>query len=204
MAAEMKVEGMEQISEMLTKLGEQAESVAALGLYDGAGVMADAVNQAAGSIKTEAFKYSVFGQRLPSPEEAAAVQKGAGVAKFEKKEERVTRRGAGQSVVVDASTVELERLSDKRVISVKLGVHPISVEEQMDLQWDRGEGKKLTLAKGSEFTLANRKYKVKSLKKGHVTIVDLKSNTEKTIGDGASEPKSAAKPAPNPKPSPKR
>ena len=84
MAAEMKVEGMEQISEMLTKLGEQAESVAALGLYDGAGVMADAVNQAAGSIKTETFKYSVFGQRLPSPEEAAAVQKGAGVAKFEK------------------------------------------------------------------------------------------------------------------------
>ena len=84
MAGTMTVSGMEQISEMLTKLGEQAESVAALGLYDGAGVMADAVNQAAGSIKTEQFRYTAFGQRLPSPEEAAAVQKGAGVAKFEK------------------------------------------------------------------------------------------------------------------------
>lgn len=132
------------------------------------------------------------------------VKSGWRVVKFEKKEERVTRRGAGQSVVSDASTVDLERVSDKRVISVKIGVNPISVEEQMDLQWDRGEGKKLTVAKGSEFALGNRKYKVTSLKKGRVTIVDLKTNTEKTIGDGAPEPKSAAKPTPNPKPGPKR
>ena len=84
MAGTMTVSGMEQISEMLTKLGEQAESVAALGLYEGAGTIADEVNKWAASIKTEPFRYIVFGQRLPSPEEAAAVQKGAGVAKFEK------------------------------------------------------------------------------------------------------------------------
>ncbi len=132
------------------------------------------------------------------------VKSGWRVLKYNKKEKRVVKPGTEQKVTVDVSTVDLERVSDKRVISVKIGVNPISVEEQMDLQWDRGEGKKLTVAKGSEFALGNRKYKVKSLKKGHVTIVDLKSNTEKTIGDGASEPKSAAKPAPNPKPSPKR
>lgn len=132
------------------------------------------------------------------------VKSGWRVVKFEKKEERVTRRGAGQSVVADASTVDLERVSDKRVISVKINVNPISVEEQMDLQWDRGEGKKLTVAKGSEFALGNRKYKVKSLKKGRVTIVDLKTNAEKTIGDGAPEQQPAAKPASNPKPGPKR
>ena len=132
------------------------------------------------------------------------VKSGWRVVKFEKKEERVTRRGAGQSVVVDASSVDLERVSDKRVITVKIGVNPVSVEEQMDLQWDRGEGKKLTVAKGSEFALGNRKYKVKSLRKGRVTVVDLKTNAEKTIGDGAPEPKPAAKPTSNSKPSPKR
>ena len=132
------------------------------------------------------------------------VNSGWRVVKFEKKEERVTKRGAGQSVVVDASTVDLERISDKRVISVKLGARSVSIEEQMDLQWNRGEGKSLTVAAGSEFTLANRKYKVKALRKSSVTIVDLKTNTEKTIGDGAPEPKPAAKPAPTPKPKPKR
>jgi len=132
------------------------------------------------------------------------VKSGWRVVKFEKKEERVTKRGAGQSVVVDASTVDLERVSDKRVISVKLGVRSISIEEQMDLQWNRGEGKSLTVATGSEFTLANRKYKVKALRKSSVTIVDLKTNTEKTIGDGAPEPKPAAKSASAPNPKPKK
>ena len=132
------------------------------------------------------------------------VKSGWRVVQFEKKEERVTKRGAGQQIVVDASTVGLERISDKRMISVKLGVHPISVEEQMDLQWDRGEGKKLTVATGSEFTLANRKYKVKTLKKSSVTIVDLKTNKEKIIGNEASEPKPAATSASNPKPKPKK
>ena len=131
------------------------------------------------------------------------VNSGWRVVNFGKKEERVTRRGAGQAIVKDVSTVDLERVSDKRVISVKIGVNPVSVEEQMDLQWDRGEGKKLTVAKGSEFALGNRKYKVNSLKKGSVTIVDLKTNTEKTIGDGAPAPKPEAKPTPNSKPSPK-
>ena len=132
------------------------------------------------------------------------VSSGWRVVKFEKKEERVTKRGAGQSVVVDASTVDLERIKDKRVISVRLGVRSVSVEEQMDLQWNRGEGKSLTVAKGSEFTLANRTYKVKSLGKSSVTIVDLKTNKEKAIGNAASEPKPDATPVPNPKPKPKK
>ena len=132
------------------------------------------------------------------------VSSGWRVTKFEKKEERVTKRGAGQAVVVDASTVDLERISDNRVVSAKLGVNPISVEEQMDLQWDRGEGKKLTIATGSEFALGNRKYKVKSLKKSSVTIVDLKTNKEKTIGNEAPEPKPVAKPVLKPQPKPRK
>lgn len=81
----MKTEGMEEISQMLTELGEQAGKVAAYGLYDGAGTMADAIRKAADGIQTESFHYTVFGQRLPSPEEKEAVlSAGTGIAKFDK------------------------------------------------------------------------------------------------------------------------
>ena len=81
----MKTEGMEAVSKMLTDLEGQAGKVAAYGLYDGAGEMADAIRKAADGIRTEEFHYTVFGQRLPSPEEKAAVlSAGTGIAKFDK------------------------------------------------------------------------------------------------------------------------
>ena len=114
------------------------------------------------------------------------VKSGWRVLKYNKKEDRVLKSGTEQKVLVDVSTVDLERISDKRVISVQVGVRkPVAVEEQVDLQWSRGGGKKFTVTTGSEFSLANRKYKVKKLAKGskgcEVTIEDLEKKTEKII-----------------------
>ena len=85
MAGNQTTTGMEEISKMLTELGDKAESVAAYGLYDGAAVMVDEVKTAIGNIRAETFHYNAFGQRLPSNEEKEALlSAGAGVAKFDK------------------------------------------------------------------------------------------------------------------------
>ncbi len=113
------------------------------------------------------------------------VKSGWRVLKYEKKEDRVARRGSEQKMSVDVSTVDLERISDKRVLTVQVGAKSASIEEQVDLQWSRAGGKKLTVTTGTEFSLADRKYKVKKLGKGgsgcEVTVVDLENNTEKIL-----------------------
>ena len=85
MAMTMQVEGIEELSRKLNTLGDKAEEVASRALYAGAGVMADAYSQAAGSIRAAPFRYVFNGQkRDPSPEEKAAVQGKTGIAKFSK------------------------------------------------------------------------------------------------------------------------
>ena len=86
MAYTLKVDGMEEISETLTKLAESAQAAAALGLYEGAGIMADAIKSGAESISAVPFRYVFNGwKRLPSPEEKAIVTAAsAGIAKFDK------------------------------------------------------------------------------------------------------------------------
>ena len=85
MAYTMKVDGMEHLSKILTELGDKAQGVASMGLYDGAGVMADGMKVSAESIHTAPFHYAVFITREPSPEEKAAVlQARMGIAKFDK------------------------------------------------------------------------------------------------------------------------
>ena len=87
MGYELKVDGMAEISETLSKLEERAPAVAAKALYEGAGIMADEVRKSADSIRTAPFKWaSSSGEtRLPSPEEKEIVQKAsAGIAKFDK------------------------------------------------------------------------------------------------------------------------
>jgi glutamate synthase domain-containing protein 1 len=88
MAFVMKTEGMTEISEMLTQMAERAQGAAAQGLYDGAGVMADAIAAGAKSIKTEPFHYAAvpgITTRMPSPEEKEIVlNAAAGIAKFHK------------------------------------------------------------------------------------------------------------------------
>ena len=68
-------------------LEERADMVAAAALYDGAAVMAKAINESAKKIKTAPFKYARPGEtRLPSPEEKEMITNdGAmGIAKFRK------------------------------------------------------------------------------------------------------------------------
>lgn len=88
MPYEMKVGGMETISETLTQLAEDAPRVAAMALYDGAGLMAEEIKKGAETIKTAPFKYASTAKgetRLPSPEEKEIVlQAAAGIAKFDK------------------------------------------------------------------------------------------------------------------------
>lgn len=86
MAYTFKAEGMDELGRMLSKLGEAAQGVAAASLYEGAGVMADAVSQAVHGIATEPFRYAGGGRkRKPSPEEKALLEAAPkGVAKFRK------------------------------------------------------------------------------------------------------------------------
>ena len=85
MAYQMKVDGMAEISELLSQMEEKAPAVAARALYDGAGIMADEIRKGTETIKTAPFKYARNGTRLPSPEEKEIVSQAAvGIAKFDK------------------------------------------------------------------------------------------------------------------------
>ena len=85
MAMTMETVGLEQLDKMLTELGNKAQDVASGSLYEGAGVMASAMNAGIESIKTEPFRYAPEGKtRLPSPQEKAALQRKIGIARFKK------------------------------------------------------------------------------------------------------------------------
>ena len=77
-------EGADELLRKMDKLPEKAAKIAAEALYEGAGVMADAVSQAVHGIATENFQYAAGGRkRLPSPEEKAILEKAKhGVARF--------------------------------------------------------------------------------------------------------------------------
>lgn len=83
----MVPEGAKELEQMLRLMGESAPGIAAQGLYEGAGVMADSIASGAKGIQTKEFHYAVFPAyaRDPSPEEKAVVT-GAkmGIAKFQK------------------------------------------------------------------------------------------------------------------------
>jgi HK97 gp10 family phage protein len=97
----LKVEGMEEITAMLAKAEGAAQGIAALALYDGAGVVADEISRGARGISTSPFRYAAGGRmRDPSPEERdALVSAGAaGIAKFRKTGNSVdTSVGYGRS-----------------------------------------------------------------------------------------------------------
>jgi len=81
----ISTEGLEELNKMLAKLGDKAQDVASASLFKGAGVVADAMKGAANHIATEPFKGKrMYGTRLPSPEEKAAVEGKTGIAKFRK------------------------------------------------------------------------------------------------------------------------
>ena len=84
MSFSVKWEGADELLRKMDKLPEKAAKIAAEALYEGAGVMADAVSKAVQGIATEPFKYAKGGhKRKPSPEEKAIVaQANHGVSKF--------------------------------------------------------------------------------------------------------------------------
>ena len=84
MAYNMVVTGIEELTKMLQKMGDDAQKVASMGLYEGAGEMANEMESQANSIETEPFHYAVFLTRQPSPEEKAVLLGKAGIAKFDK------------------------------------------------------------------------------------------------------------------------
>ena len=86
----MEVTGLDELTAKMQKLPDKGADVAALALYEGAAIVADAVSGAVHGIATEEFHYTKFGKRLPSPEEKAILL-GAkrGVAKFNKSKSRV-------------------------------------------------------------------------------------------------------------------
>ena len=89
----MEVTGLDELTAKMQKLPDKGADVAALALYEGAAIVADAVSSAVHGIATEEFHYTKFGKRLPSPEEKAILL-GAkrGVAKFNKNHSRVDTR----------------------------------------------------------------------------------------------------------------
>ena len=85
MSFSFQVTGLDEIMAKMDKLPKEAARVAALALYEGAGVMADAVGQAVQGIATKKFKYPAppGKTRMPSPEEKAVLMNARhGVAKF--------------------------------------------------------------------------------------------------------------------------
>lgn len=84
MAGTMRVEGIDEVSRMLEEVAEKAKDVAALALYDGAGVMADAYAQAANSIMVSDRHPPENVKRLATAEEKKALQGKIGIAKFDK------------------------------------------------------------------------------------------------------------------------
>lgn len=86
MPYKVSTSGMGELNQVFDSLGNAAQGVAAAALYEGAGVMADAVSQAVHGIATEPFKYAKGRKRKPSPEEKAILLGAgtAGISKFRK------------------------------------------------------------------------------------------------------------------------
>ena len=82
MAGSMTTSGTEELSRQLSTLGNQAGHIAARGLYEGAGVVADAYKAAVSQIQTAPRRHREGGTRLPTPEEKAALMGATGIAKF--------------------------------------------------------------------------------------------------------------------------
>lgn len=103
MAYELKVDGMTEISELLSKLEEAAPAIAAEALYEGAGTMSAAINSAAAEIKTGPGSTREEARYATPEEKAAVLSAGAGIAKFRKNGTEVNTsigyKSAGYAVI---------------------------------------------------------------------------------------------------------
>ena len=62
----MSLEGFDELMAKLKQLDEEGEHIAARALYEGAGIVADAVSKAVQGIATEPFKYAKNGHKRKS------------------------------------------------------------------------------------------------------------------------------------------
>lgn len=110
-----KADGLDEIADMLGKVNEDSQSIAALALYKGAGVIADSVSKGARGLRTAPFKYAKGGeQRELSPEEKQVlVENGSiGIAKFGKNGLTVeTSVGYNQSGYADVNFTHMRSKS---------------------------------------------------------------------------------------------
>ena len=84
MAGRSVTVGLDKEKNKFIKLGQAIEGISKAALFDGAGAMAGEINLEIANIRTEPFRYAFNGhQRLPSPEEKAALQGSIGIAKFQ-------------------------------------------------------------------------------------------------------------------------
>ena len=85
MPMNIEITGLDEMLQTVENAGKHAEGIAARALYIGAGIVADAITQAAGGIKTETNPPRDR-KRLPTPKEKAELLAAgpAGIAKFEK------------------------------------------------------------------------------------------------------------------------
>lgn len=121
-----QVEGMDELFQKMKKAEDKSLGIAALALYEGAGIVADAVSAAVQGIATEPFKYAKGGKkRKPSPEEKAAIASSAyGVAKFRKKLDRVdTTVGFNQSDYVNVNFTHMSSSARTNYKAVKFKGH---------------------------------------------------------------------------------
>ena len=84
MAYELNVDGMTEISEMLSKLEEAAPGVAAQALYEGAGIMSSEIQSAAAEIRTGPGPTRESARYATEAEKEAVLSVGAGIARFNK------------------------------------------------------------------------------------------------------------------------
>ena len=90
MAGRSVTVGLDKEKNKFIKLGQAIEGISKAALFDGAGAMAGEINLEIANIRTEPFRYAFNGhQRLPSPEEKAALQGTIGIAEF---------RGSGSEI----------------------------------------------------------------------------------------------------------
>ena len=90
MSYRMKTEGLKELIDDIKALGDSAWYIGSFALYEGAAVMADAIDAEAKTIKTEPFHYAAVDgvtMRKASPEEKAIVTESdaIGIAKFRKR-----------------------------------------------------------------------------------------------------------------------
>ena len=98
-ARSVNVRGSDELLRKMQRAPEKAAKIAAQALYEGAGIVADAVSRSVHGIRTKPFIKAQGGfQRLASPEEKAILENAPhGIAKFRKDLKEVSTKIGYQS-----------------------------------------------------------------------------------------------------------